>query len=91
MTFTFDLLNAVIGRGTWGEVRAVTEKDTGVQRAAKRIPKCYVEDCDRFRYEIDLVKSLDHPNIVRVYETFEDTSDVYLIQELCVGRLLIVC
>lgn len=81
-------LDNVIGRGTWGEVRVVQNKETKTQRAAKRIPKCYVEDCDRFRFEIDLVKSLDHPNIVRVYETFEDANDVYLVMELCAGEVL---
>lgn len=76
----------VLGRGTWGEVRVVKDKETGTRRAAKRIPKCYVEDCDRFKFEIELVKSLDHPNIVRVCETFEDATDVYLIMELCNGK-----
>lgn len=80
-------LEDVIGRGTWGEVRVVIDKESGTHRAAKRIPKCYVEDCDRFRFEIELVKSLDHPNIVRVFETFEDANDVYLVMELCSGAL----
>lgn len=84
-------LLSVIGRGTWGEVIEVIDKEGGSRRAAKKIPKCYVEDCDRFRFEIDLVKSLDHPNIVRVYETFEDATDVYLVMELCSGKYQWTC
>lgn len=75
----------VVGRGTWGEVKVVVEKATGGKRACKKIPKCYVEDIDRFRQEIDLMKSLDHPNIVRLFETFEDVSDIHLVMEYCSG------
>lgn len=76
----------VVGRGTWGEVRVVVDKATGNKRACKKIPKWYVEDIDRFRQEIDLMKSLDHPNIVRLFETFEDASDIHLLMEYCSGE-----
>lgn len=75
----------VLGRGTWGEVRLIEDKVTGVSKASKRIPKCYVEDSDRLRQEIELMKTLDHPNIVRLYETFDDGCDVYIVMEFCSG------
>jgi calcium-dependent protein kinase len=31
------------------------------------------------------MKELDHPNIIKLYETFEDEKNVYLIMELCLG------
>jgi serine/threonine protein kinase len=31
------------------------------------------------------MKILDHPNIIRLYEVFEDRDCVYLIQEYCGG------
>lgn len=27
----------------------------------------------------------DHPNIIKLYETFEDSKNIYLIMELCQG------
>eukprot|EP01071_Lankesteria_metandrocarpae_P011887 Lankesteria_metandrocarpae@DN5475_c3_g1_i11.p1 len=75
----------IIGRGTWGEVKVVVEKSTSAVRAAKKIPKCFVEDVDRFLQEIDIMKSLDHPNIVRLHETFEDGTNIYLVMEHCSG------
>ncbi|KAL7069280.1 protein kinase domain-containing protein [Cryptosporidium serpentis] len=79
------ILENTIGRGTWGEVKIVIHRETGAKRAAKKIPKFYVEDVDRFRQEIEIMKSLDHPNIIRLYETFEDNNDIYLVMELCTG------
>ena len=39
------------------------------------------------QYEIDVMKMLDHPNIVRLYETFhdEDNHVMHLVMELCEG------
>lgn len=31
------------------------------------------------------MRTLDHPNIIKLYETFEDARNVYLVMELCEG------
>ena len=31
------------------------------------------------------MQTLDHPNILKLYEYFEDNKNVYLITELCTG------
>jgi len=28
---------------------------------------------------------LDHPNVIKLYETYEDNKNVYLVMELCEG------
>ena len=38
--------------------------------------------------EIRVMTALDHPNIVRIYEFFEDSSYFYLVMELCTGGQL---
>lgn len=35
--------------------------------------------------EIDLLRRLDHPNIIRAYEAHEVGKDLHLIMELCRG------
>lgn len=39
----------------------------------------------RLKYEIDILKNLDHPNIVRLFEVFEDKNYIYLVTELMTG------
>ena len=43
------------------------------------------EEEKSFKYEINILKKLDHPNIIKLYEIFEDKNRYYLIQELCKG------
>jgi calcium-dependent protein kinase len=54
-------------------------------RAIKIIPKSKVKNPERFKREIDIMRNLDHPNIIKLYETFEDVRNVYLVMELCEG------
>lgn len=40
---------------------------------------------DKFMMEIKILQELDHPNIIKLYEYFEDAKYVYLVTELCSG------
>ena len=35
--------------------------------------------------EVKIHKSLDHPNIIKLYEYFRDDNRYYLIMEICSG------
>ena len=43
------------------------------------------EEEQSFKYEINILKQLDHPNIIKLYEIFEDDKKYYLVTELCKG------
>merc|ERR1740121_3181598 len=60
-------------------------KVTGVSRAIKTIPKSAMTNLERFRAEIAIMKVMDHPNIIKLHETFEDHKCIYLVMELCLG------
>ena len=44
-----------------------------------------VELIDDLRNEIELLKMLDHPNVIKLYEYYEDRDNIYLILEFCDG------
>lgn len=55
--------------GGFGEVQAVRHRQSGVKYAMKTIPLSRVNSREGFDFvlkEVDLLKSLDHPNIVRL-------------------------
>mmetsp|Transcript_37169 Transcript_37169/g.118283 ORF Transcript_37169/g.118283 Transcript_37169/m.118283 type:complete len:509 (-) Transcript_37169:43-1569(-) len=80
-----------IGEGSYGSVCKATRKESGkdgrpkVVHACKTIAKQSMKNMDRFKQEIDIMKMMDHPNIIKLYETFADHRSIYLIMELCSG------
>ncbi|OII72865.1 uncharacterized protein cubi_00837 [Cryptosporidium ubiquitum] len=74
-----------VGEGSWGAVYVVEERCSGILRAAKKIPKQFTGEIFRFRQEMQLLSILDHPNIAKLFESFEDYNSIYLIMELCTG------
>lgn len=40
---------------------------------------------EELQNEIDILRSLDHPNIVRAHEVFLESKQIYLVMELCAG------
>jgi len=78
----------VLGSGISGLVRLITHKNTGVKYAVKCLDLGLVETeegLQQLREEIYIMCQLDHPNIVRLEEVYESFSEIYLVQELCLG------
>lgn len=38
-----------------------------------------------FATEVQLLKQLDHPNILKLYEVYETEKTIYLVTEVCEG------
>ncbi len=74
-----------LGRGAFGEVKRVRDRSTGVQRAVKVVFKDRCVMTDKFTEEIEVLKKLDHPNVLRLLEFFQDEQCFYLVTELCEG------
>jgi calcium-dependent protein kinase len=75
----------ILGEGTYGVVFKATDKVSSETVAIKRIPREKIRNYQRFLNEITALKTLDHPNIIKLFEIYEDEEDVYLVQELCTG------
>ena len=76
--------------GNLGEVRIGKHHTTHKKRAIKIFSKRLMQksQVSRVHYEIQLMKSFDHPNICKVYEYFEDDTRIYLVMELLSGGSL---
>ena len=65
----------------------VSHKGTSETYALKcmEMRRIDVELIDDLRNEIELLKMLDHPNVIKLFEYYEDPDNIYLILELCDG------
>eukprot|EP00929_Paragymnodinium_shiwhaense_P001088 TRINITY_DN1012_c1_g1_i2.p1 TRINITY_DN1012_c1_g1~~TRINITY_DN1012_c1_g1_i2.p1 ORF type:complete len:559 (-),score=93.00 TRINITY_DN1012_c1_g1_i2:98-1774(-) len=81
----YDIDLGKLGQGSFGKVRKAQKRDTSSVRAIKSCSKKDPRTTRRFRLEIDIMKCLDHPNIMKLFETFEDSKRVHLVMEYCVG------
>ena len=75
-----------LGSGTFGHVFKVMHIKSGNIRAMKIIPKNNLmpgfADKDIIR-EINIMKDLDHPHVIKIYEFYRDDKNYYLINEYC--------
>merc|ERR1719214_457768 len=85
ITEFYDIDKKKLGEGSYGSVSKCSSKATGVTRAVKSISKAQMKNLDRFKQEIAIMKIMDHPNMIKLYESFEDHRNIYLILELCTG------
>lgn len=74
-----------MGCSLYGEVRKCQHQNSKVIRAVKILRKEKVGSYffDRFIHEIAVLKQLDHPYIIKLYEFYEDDKRYYLVMELC--------
>lgn len=80
-------IHEVIGEGALSRVRRGVHKMSKVQRAVKIVKKEDLEFGDRKKLldEIELLKELDHPNIGKVVEMYEDERKIYFVNEMMYG------
>lgn len=81
------ILMDLLGKGAYGEVYRGKHKSLDLERAIKIIDKNLMtqEEQIRSQREFDILKKLDHPNIMKMYEYFITSNKFYLICELCLG------
>jgi calcium-dependent protein kinase len=74
-----------------GSVKTCTHLKTGIVFALKTLMKkgLVKEKLLLVKQEIRIMALLDHPNIIRLHEIFENKDCIYLILELCKGGELL--
>ena len=74
-----------LGSGAFSRCLQVKNKTTGNLYACKEIQKKNMSDLEGSKYEISILIKLDHPNIIKLYEVYENDEYFHLIMELCSG------
>ncbi|NWY44964.1 DAPK3 kinase, partial [Sylvia atricapilla] len=80
-----------LGSGQFAIVRKCREKKTGLEYAAKFIKKRRLSSSRRgvsreeIEREVDILREIQHPNIITLHDIFENKTDVVLILELVSG------
>lgn len=78
-------LQTEIGRGKFGTVYRCRERCSGLSLAAKFVSVARKEDRRNVEREVDIMRSLQHPRLLQLYDAFEYEKNVCLILELIEG------
>ncbi len=82
----------LIGEGASGVVYSGTNTHTGELVAVKCLKSHHVTNpshhLERFQREGELLRQMDHPNIVKLLDTFEDNGQQFLVMEYVSGGSL---
>ena len=74
-----------IGAGGYARCLLVKNKTTGQLYACKELQKNKLNNVASLKSEIQILIKLDHPNIIKLYEIYENDNYIYLVMELCTG------
>lgn len=77
-----------IGTGHFGCVKRAISKKSGKEWAVKIVRLHNAVDKDALRNEVNILKRLHHPHIVRVIASYEDAEQMYMVMQLCKGKEL---
>lgn len=79
---------SLIGSGAFGKVRLYVDRDSRTFKyAIKTIKKNIFKrhSIESIKREVDILRSLDHPNIVKYFETYEDECYLHIVMEYIAG------
>ena len=77
-----------LGIGSYSKVFRVQNNKTKEIFACKELAKSKINNIEIFRNEINIMSKCDHPNIIKLYEIYEDPRYIDLIMEQCIGGTL---
>lgn len=80
-------LGKELGSGAFSVVKLGTHEETAKNYAIKIVSKKKLTDDDfnALMTEIKILNELDHPHIIKLYETFDEGQEYYIVTELVEG------
>jgi len=85
------IIGRKLGSGAFSVVKEAVYKGDGVSYAIKICPKSKLSTSDKvcLKEEIEILQSLNHPHIIRLYAIYSEPSHLYLVTELVEGGELL--
>lgn len=78
----------VLGTGSFGEVRLAWHRLAGVKVAIKSYEKSRITDASqwkRVQQEVEVLQRLNHPHVLRMFETIDTPKRIHIATEFCSG------
>ena len=79
----------LLGNGKYGVVRKARKRNSNakIEYAVKSIPKegNSKKDFKGLKRELEILRMVEHPNVIKLYEIYEDDKYVHIVTELCLG------
>jgi len=88
VTDVYEITEPALSDGKHGSLLLGRHKVMGTCRTIRRIAKVHYKNPKALKQEVALMKGMDHPNIIRLFETFEDHTRHTLVMEVCEGGTL---
>ena len=79
-------IKGIIGKGTFSVVKLGEHKKTKEKVAIKIMQKNKIlskDDLIRIEREIEILKRLNHPNVIKIHKIYDDEKKFYIIMEFC--------
>jgi len=75
-----------LGEGAFAAVHKCQSKSTGVNFAVKVIDKLKAgNDMESIGREVSILQQLQHPNVIRLQNTYDNGDNLYLVMEIATG------
>ena len=88
ISFEDYIIKETIGKGTFSKVKLGINKITGEKVAIKILDKSKIvekEDLERIVREMSILSKMDHKNVIKVFQIYEDSNNFLIIMEYCEG------
>lgn len=88
-TCEFYRIGRVLGKGAFGKVslamHKLAEQLVAIKSMSKETLQHEEDQRRRTKLEMGILKQCNHPNVVRLFDTFETTKHICFVIELCSG------
>ena len=78
-------ISGIIGNPYDSKARLSVHKISGLERAIKEVPKATIQDIGDYLKKVKIISQLEHPNICKYIELFEDDYSYYFVSEYLSG------